>query len=134
MLVLLALKGNIRSSSPTFSVRFISYSSRNKQDAQEALNLSPKLLLQPGDQPLYRDDAPILRRHKPNLLYGDRPVRNIVLIIMESFSSKYIGVQGSSWNITPEFDLLSKEGVLFTRFFSSGKHTHQGMFATCCRF
>ena len=37
-------------------------------------------------------------------------------------------------NITPYFDKLSKEGLLFTQFFSNGTHTHQGMFATMACF
>lgn len=107
---------------------------REKMSDMDALNLTRELLLQPGDQPAYRDDAPILRHHTPEFSEDALPVRNIVVIIMESFSSKYIGVQGNSWNITPEFDRLSKEGLLFTRFFSSGTHTHQGMFASVACF
>lgn len=107
---------------------------REKMKDQEALSLTRKLLLQQGDDAVYRDDAPILRQHTPTISGEPLAIRNIVLIIMESFSSKYIGAQGNSWNITPEFDRLSEEGLLFTRFFSSGTHTHQGMFASVACF
>jgi len=107
---------------------------REKLPAEQAQELSRALLLQAGDQPLFQENAPILRRHTPAYSDTPLPIRNIVLIIMESFSSKYVGAQGNNWNITPEFDRISREGLLFTRFFSSGTHTHQGMFASVACF
>jgi phosphoglycerol transferase MdoB-like AlkP superfamily enzyme len=53
---------------------------------------------------------------------------------MESFAGRYVGALGSQDQITPEFDKLSKEGLLFTRFFANGTHTHQGMFASMACF
>lgn len=51
-----------------------------------------------------------------------------------SFAGHYVGALGAPGNITPYFDKLSKEGLLFTQFFSNGTHTHQGMFATMACF
>ncbi len=107
---------------------------RQNLPQQQALEETQALLLQAGDEPLFKPDAPILRRHTPAYSDDPLPIKNIVLIIMESFSSKYIGAQGNPWNITPEFDRLSEQGLLFTRFFSSGTHTHQGMFASVACF
>ena len=53
---------------------------------------------------------------------------------MESFAGRWVGALGSDADITPNFDRLSQEGLLFTRFFSNGTHTHQGMFATMACF
>lgn len=61
-------------------------------------------------------------------------VKNVVVILMESFAGRYVGTLGSEDSITPNFDRLSKEGLLFTRFFSNGTRTHQGMFATMACF
>ncbi|MBA1288735.1 LTA synthase family protein [Pseudomonas japonica] len=58
------------------------------------------------------------------------PIRNVVVILLESFAGHSVGALGSDANITPYFDKLSKEGLLFDHFFSNGTHTHQGMFAT----
>jgi len=58
----------------------------------------------------------------------------VVVVLMESFAGYYTGALGSPLGITPEFDRLSKEGLLFTRYFSNGTHTHQGMFATMACF
>ena len=53
---------------------------------------------------------------------------------MESFSGEYVGALGHDEGITPEFDKLAKQGLLFNRFFSNGTHTHQGMFASLACF
>jgi len=107
---------------------------REKMPLEEALQMTQERLLLASDEAQYQDNAPILRRHIPVSSDDPLPIKNIVLIIMESFSSKYVGVQGSDWGITPEFDQLADQGLLFTRFFSSGTHTHQGMFASVVCF
>ncbi|MBL4680405.1 MAG: LTA synthase family protein [Pseudomonadales bacterium] len=60
--------------------------------------------------------------------------KNVVIVLMESFSGRYVGALGNDYNVTPEFDSLSKKGILFSRFFSNGTHTHQGVFATLTSF
>lgn len=60
-----------------------------------------------------------------NVLQPYRP--NIVLIILESWSADLVGALGDSLNITPNFDRLSKEGILFTQLYSSGNRSQQGM-------
>jgi len=63
-----------------------------------------------------------------------RPVRfeppnenppNVILIIMESFGSSKIGVLDNyyPYDITPCFDSLAGEGLLFTNFYSCGERT-----------
>src|SRR5690606_16023044 len=58
----------------------------------------------------------------------------VVVILLESFAGRWVGALGSDAGITPNFDRLSREGLLFTRFFSNGTHTHQGMFASMACF
>jgi len=65
---------------------------------------------------------------------GRLPVRNVVVILMESFAGRYVGALGSRDGITPNFDRLAGEGLLFERFFANGTHTHQGMFASMACF
>ncbi len=88
-----------------------------------------QLLLTPQDELIDEDKYPILRRHTP-IVRLNKPPQNVVLIIMESFSGAFTGAFGNQDNVTPEFDKLAKEGLLFDHFFSNGTHTHQGMFAT----
>ncbi len=97
---------------------------------KRALAKTRNLLLTEQDTLLEADQYPLLRHHLPiNRLQAGR-IKNVVLIIMESFSGQFVGALGNDFGITPEFDLLAKQGLLFERFFSNGTHTHQGMFAS----
>ncbi|HDS1737224.1 MULTISPECIES: LTA synthase family protein [Pseudomonas] len=91
------------------------------------------LLLTPHDTLVDADEAAVRRDFVPP---AERtlPVKNVVVILMESFAGHSVGALGSPNNITPYFDKLAKEGLLFDRFFSNGTHTHQGMFATMACF
>jgi len=60
--------------------------------------------------------------------------KNVIIILMESFAAAHVGALGGQLNVTPAFDALTHEGILFERFFSNGTHTHQGMFATLSCF
>ncbi|MDB6061941.1 MAG: ltaS1 [Verrucomicrobiaceae bacterium] len=84
-------------------------------------------LLQPDQLPLYRHVTARLTDTPPGF-------QNVVLIIDESFSAQRTGVFGNPLKITPRFDALAREGLLFDHFFSQGTHTHQGMFATMACF
>jgi phosphoglycerol transferase MdoB-like AlkP superfamily enzyme len=52
---------------------------------------------------------------------------NILLIILEGFTSKIIEPLGGLPDITPEFNALTKEGILFENFYSSGDRTDKGL-------
>lgn len=87
------------------------------------------MLLTPHDTLVDSDTAAVRRNFQPpqgNTL----PIKNVVVILMESFAGHSVGALGAEGNITPYFDRLAQEGLLFDHFFSSGTHTHQGMFAT----
>lgn len=99
----------------------------------EAQDVVRDMLLTPQDQLVDEGSAAVRRLLTPNA-DGSLPVRNVVVILMESLAGHYVGALGGKGDITPNFDRLSKEGLLFTRFFSNGTHTHQGMFATMACF
>jgi phosphoglycerol transferase MdoB-like AlkP superfamily enzyme len=99
----------------------------------EALALVRKMLLTDSDTLISEDQAAILRNYAPPA-GGVLPVRNVVVILMESFAGRHVGVLGGQGKITPYFDKLAAEGLLFTRFFSNGTHTHQGTFVTLACF
>ncbi len=99
----------------------------------DALKATREMLVGANDKLVDADIAAVRRDTLPpqeNTL----PIRNVVVILMESFAGHSVGALGSDANITPYFDKLSKEGLLFDRFFSNGTHTHQGMFATMACF
>lgn len=52
---------------------------------------------------------------------------NVLIIVLESFTSKVIAPLGGLPNVTPQLNQLVKEGVLFDRFFASGDRTDKGL-------
>ncbi|HUX96927.1 MAG TPA: sulfatase-like hydrolase/transferase [Bacteroidales bacterium] len=60
---------------------------------------------------------PVLRTNKPN----------IMILVLESFSGYVIGPLGGDSLVTPNFNRLSREGILFTEFFASGTRTDKAM-------
>ena len=68
----------------------------------------------------------IARKTKPDSSF--RPY-NVIIVCMESMSIYKTGIYGRE-NLTPNLNALSKESVLFDRFFSSGIHTFNGLFST----
>jgi len=98
--------------------------------AEEALAQTRALVLTGDDRLVDPQHAPLLREHRAT----DSGVDNIVFIILESFAGQFVGALGHPGGVTPEFDRLAGEGVLFERFFANGTHTHQGMFASVACF
>jgi len=98
----------------------------------EALAQTRAMLLTAGDSLVAPQRAPLLREHRAAVEQSG--IQNLVFIIMESFSGAFVGALGHPGGVTPEFDRLAGEGLLFERFFANGTHTHQGMFASVACF
>lgn len=62
-----------------------------------------------------------------SILNTNKP--NIVIIFLESWAADVIGCLGGEPEVAPKFCELSKEGMLFTNFYSTGFRTEQGMLA-----
>lgn len=106
---------------------------KSRLPASEALQEVRAMLLTAHDD-LVTPEAAAVRRDYHADAAGVLPVRNVVVILMESFAGAHVGALGAREGITPRFDRLAEEGLLFTRFYSNGTHTHQGMFATVACF
>jgi len=100
---------------------------------EQAQKVVREMLVMPDDKLVDADIAAVRRDYTPP---ADKtlPIKNVVVILMESMAGHSVGALGAPGNITPYLDKLSKEGLLFDRFFSNGTHTHQGMFATMACF
>jgi phosphoglycerol transferase MdoB-like AlkP superfamily enzyme len=128
----LALNGSY-----TLGKAWLRFSDRNSNnywhtvtDPARSRALVREMILTERDKLVDPDAAVIRRMHDPGQEATDTNIKNIVIILMESFSGQHTGALGNSPGVTPHFDRLAAEGLLFTRFFSNGTHTHQGMFAT----
>lgn len=63
-------------------------------------------------------------QNRPSLING-KP--NIILITLESFTSKVIEPLGGKKGVTPVFNKWMDKGILFTHFISSGDRTDKGI-------
>lgn len=60
-----------------------------------------------------------------NILKTTRP--NVILIIWESLTAKFVGPLGGEPNVTENFNRLTKEGVLFNNFYANGDRSDKGI-------
>ncbi len=52
---------------------------------------------------------------------------NVILIMIESLSAKYMGVYGNKENMTPHLDALAKKSLFFNNLYATGTRTVRGM-------
>lgn len=52
---------------------------------------------------------------------------NVVVIMLESFSAKAIGILGGRKDVTPNLEKIAKEGILFNNFYSTSDRSDKGM-------
>jgi len=67
-----------------------------------------------------------------NIFTTEKP--NIVFIILESFTAKVIKPLGGLDSITPNFNALAKEGILFRNCFANGDRSDKGIAALLSGF
>ena len=63
----------------------------------------------------------------PHILNNERP--NIIFIIMESFTAKFIGCLGGETGVTPNLDSIAASGLLFTNIYAAGDRSEKGQVA-----
>ncbi len=56
--------------------------------------------------------------------------KNIVLILMEGMSAERMGIFGNKKNLTPFLDSLARKSIFFSRFYSCGIHTCNGIYGS----
>ncbi|MBZ0112244.1 MAG: LTA synthase family protein [Thermoanaerobaculia bacterium] len=85
----------------------------------EALGSSPSDLLDPSGKNFARRFVPP----------AGKPPRtpNVVLILEESFGAEFVGAYGNPEGLTPSFDALSQQGLLFEHAFATGTRTVRGL-------
>ena len=59
---------------------------------------------------------------------SEKPL-NVLVIIWESFTAKTVSGLGGMKGVTPEFEKLAKEGIMFTNMYASGNRSDKGMVA-----
>jgi len=67
-----------------------------------------------------------------SILKTDQP--NVVLFILESFTADLTQKLGSEKGITPKFDSLINDGILFSNIYAAGNRTDKGLIGTLTGF
>lgn len=93
-----------------------------KMDAKEALQRVKKRLdIQTGDEE-------ILSRIEKSRFKSDKP-KNLVIFIQESFGYQFVEAVGGEAGITPNFNKLSRDAILFKDLYSNGTRSVRGLAA-----
>jgi phosphoglycerol transferase MdoB-like AlkP superfamily enzyme len=122
-----------------YTVAFAAYSIKNednpakmygKMDANEAYSRVKKYMTaEPGD---FTDASlPLLHSQTPDTLNA-QPM-NVVIFLQESLGAEYVGSLGGK-PLTPNFDALTKEGMLFTNLYCTGTRSVRGIEAVVTGF
>ncbi len=53
--------------------------------------------------------------------------KNVVIVLMESMSSEFLGALGNPKGLTPNLDSLASKGLFFTNLYATGTRTVRGM-------
>ena len=88
-------------------------------------------VLQSDDEIGMDKKYPLLRRR----IQTQPATLNVVLILLESWDAEHVDVLRKDSGLapegaTPEFDALSKEGLLFTRFYANGQRSVEGVLSS----
>lgn len=70
-----------------------------------------------------------IKKQLPDSSFKFSEQKNIVLIILESFSGACVGHLGAERSFTPYLDSLSKHSLTFTQAYSNGRRSSQGLVA-----
>ena len=94
---------------------------------KEALQNGQAMIISPEKEEVPDQAYPLYRHFK----YGEKDFKplNVVIIIMESWSGKYVGALGGVEDATPFFSRISGKGVLFRNFFSNGQRSIEAISA-----
>lgn len=122
-----------------YTVAFALYSIKNegdsekmygKMDHQEAISRVKKYM-NVDENDFIDKDIPLLHTQKSETQL-EQPY-NIVIILEESLGAEYVGSLGGL-PLTPEFDKLTKEGLLFTNLYATGTRSVRGIEAVVTGF
>lgn len=99
----------------------------------------PEPIAQQTVQLLYENEASATPIHQAGMPETVGPVLaktrpNVLLIVWESLTAKVVSRLGGRTGITPNFDKLCNEGLLFTNYYASGDRSEKGLIALLSGF
>ncbi len=98
----------------------------------EALKIAQNFIIPESEkQNIINPDFPFFRQ---SLTTGEEKRYNVVILLMESMAAELLGCFGNELKLSPYFDELAENGVLFTSFHSNGHRTNIGISSTLCSY
>ncbi|MEO6488539.1 MAG: LTA synthase family protein [Ferruginibacter sp.] len=123
----------------TYSIFYAVYSQAKEKDPSAVYgDMSEEAVFNRVKNKTYIPDSLFIKSTIPFLhkqysaVKQSRPM-NVVILLEESLGAEYVGCLGGL-PLTPNFDRLSKEGLLFSDLYSTGTRTVRGIEATVCGF
>lgn len=87
-----------------------------------------------GHNSAMHPDNPLLRTTAADPLPPGQAPPNVVIIVMESLASQYVGSLGGASPWTPELEAIGRRGVMLDRFYAVGTRTSRGIIGTLSGF
>jgi len=101
----------------------IAFSILNKNNNKNPFDYFPERKAQQVVNNLYNTGV----KKIPSILNTERP--NIIFIIMESFTAKFVGCLGGEAGVTPNLDSIAANGLLFANIYAAGDRSEKGQVA-----
>ena len=101
----------------------IAFSILNKNNNKNPFDYFPERKAQQVVNDLYNIGV----KKIPSILNTERP--NIIFIIMESFTAKFVGCLGGEAGVTPNLDSIAANGLLFANIYAAGDRSEKGQVA-----
>lgn len=98
----------------------------------EGIDTVQAMLGQPNDRWLEPGKSLLRETTQPPPPWGFNA--NVVIVLMESWSGRLTGSLGFPRNLTPHFDSLAENGILFNNFYANGVRSNYGIGATLGSF
>jgi phosphoglycerol transferase MdoB-like AlkP superfamily enzyme len=100
----------------------------NFMKPEEAIKIAQEVLIK-KDEKLVNPGYPLMRIRK-NFYFRAKKRYNLVILLMESWTAKYIdSFSGNHYGVTPNFDKLAKDGIKFINFYANGQRSVEGIAA-----
>jgi phosphoglycerol transferase MdoB-like AlkP superfamily enzyme len=101
----------------------IMFSILNIHSSNNPFDYFPKTKAEELVQSLYNTGP----KRIPSILSAEKP--NIIFIILESFTAKWVGCLGGVPGVTPNLDSIAANGLLFTHIYAAGDRSEKGQVA-----
>jgi len=109
------------------TLRSTKYINHNFYDETEAIKLSQQYIVE-KDEIIINENYPLMRMKKKFFITTSR--YNIVFFLLESWSAKFIdSFSQSHYGVTPNFDKIAKNGLMFLNFYANGQRSIEGIAA-----